>query len=54
MNHFKLAVAQVASIKGDIDANIKTHLKALIKASELNVNYLYPCHLKMRCQAQAR
>ncbi len=40
MNQFKLAVAQVPSVRGDIDANIMTHLKAIIKAGKLGVNYL--------------
>jgi len=36
----KIAVAQVASIKGNIDENIKTHLVAIKKASELGVSYI--------------
>jgi len=40
MTQFKLAVAQVSSIAGDVDANITTHLKAIIKAGQLGVSYL--------------
>ncbi|MCP4326369.1 MAG: carbon-nitrogen hydrolase family protein [Psychromonas sp.] len=40
MHHFKFAIAQVASMKGDVESNIATHLKAIIKASELGVSYL--------------
>lgn len=40
MDNIKVAVAQVSSIKGNVEANIEVHLKALIKASQLGVNYL--------------
>ncbi len=40
MLNLKIAVAQVASVKGDIDENISTHLKAIEKASELGVSYI--------------
>lgn len=40
MNKFKLAVAQVSSIRGDVDSNIATHLKAIMMAGKLDVNYL--------------
>ena len=38
--NLKIAVAQVASVKGDIEENISTHLKAIEKASELGVSYI--------------
>lgn len=40
MSNLKVAVAQVSSIKGDIDENIKTHLVAIEKASQLGVSYI--------------
>ncbi|WOH36404.1 carbon-nitrogen hydrolase family protein [Thalassotalea fonticola] len=40
MPNLKIAVAQVASVKGDVDENISTHLKAVKKASELGVSYV--------------
>ncbi|MGL1957395.1 MAG: carbon-nitrogen hydrolase family protein [Colwellia sp.] len=40
MLDLKVAVAQVASVKGNIDENIITHLKAIEKASELGVSYI--------------
>lgn len=40
MNKFKIAVAQISSVKGNIEANITTHLKAIKKASELGVSYI--------------
>ena len=40
MLNFKFSVAQVASVKGDVDENISTHLKAIEKASELGVSYI--------------
>lgn len=36
----KIAVAQIASIKGDVDANITHHLQAMCTASEREVQYL--------------
>jgi len=35
VSNLKVAVAQVSSIKGDVDKNIKTHLVAIEKASQL-------------------
>lgn len=40
MKNFKISVAQIASVKGDVDENIITHLKAIEKASEIGVSYL--------------
>jgi predicted amidohydrolase len=40
VHNFKLAVAQVSSIKGNIDANIAVHLNAIEKASDLGVAYI--------------
>ncbi len=40
MSNLKIAVAQVPSIKGDVDENIKTHLVAIEKASQLGVSYI--------------
>ncbi|WP_340678987.1 carbon-nitrogen hydrolase family protein [Paraglaciecola sp.] len=40
MQNLKIAVAQVASIKGNIDENIKTHIEAIEKASSLGVSYI--------------
>jgi len=40
VSSFKIAVAQVASIKGNVDKNISTHLKAIEKASVLGVSYI--------------
>lgn len=36
----KIAVAQVTSLKGNVDENISTHLKVIRKASELGVSYI--------------
>jgi predicted amidohydrolase len=36
----KIAVAQIPSIKGNVDDNIKTHLLAIKKASEHGVSYI--------------
>jgi len=38
--NFKISVAQITSVKGDVDENISTHLRAIEKASELGVSYL--------------
>jgi predicted amidohydrolase len=38
--NLKIAVAQVSSIKGDVDENIKTHLVAIEKASQVGVSYI--------------
>jgi len=38
--NFKIAVAQIAAEKGDVNANIMTHLRAIEKASQLGVSYL--------------
>lgn len=40
MSNFKVAVAQVPSINGNVDANIDVHLRAIEKASELAVSYI--------------
>ena len=40
VQNLKIAIAQVSSIKGDIDENISTHLQAVKKASELGVAYI--------------
>lgn len=40
MKSFKIAVAQVSSIKGNIDRNIVVHLNAIEKASDLGVAYI--------------
>ncbi len=40
MNRFKIAVAQIPSVKGDIAANIETHTKAMLKAGERDVSIL--------------
>ena len=40
MNSFKLAVAQVSSVKGDVPANIATHIAAIHKAGENEVSVL--------------
>jgi predicted amidohydrolase len=40
MRNLKIAVAQVTSIKGNIDDNITTHLEAIKKASALGVSYV--------------
>lgn len=40
MPNLKIAVAQVPSIKGNIDENIKVHLMAIEKASLLGVSYI--------------
>lgn len=36
----KIAVAQVTSLKGNVDENINTHLRVIKKASELGVSYI--------------
>ncbi|WDP91488.1 MAG: carbon-nitrogen hydrolase family protein [Desulfobacter sp.] len=38
--NFKLAVAQVPSVKGDVSANIQTHLGAVGKAAQIGVSYI--------------
>lgn len=40
MLNLKIAVAQIGSIKGNIEKNINTHLVAIEKAASLNVAYL--------------
>ena len=40
MQNLKIAVAQVTSIKGNIDKNITIHLEAIEKASMLGVSYI--------------
>ncbi len=40
MKNLKVAVAQISSIRGDIDNNIKTHVNATIKAREEGVSLL--------------
>ncbi|TEW53255.1 carbon-nitrogen hydrolase family protein [Psychromonas sp. RZ22] len=40
MPNLKIAVAQVSSIKGDVDENIKNHLVAIEKASQVGVSYI--------------
>jgi len=40
VHKLKIAVAQVPSIKGDVDANIAVHLNAIEKASRLGVEYI--------------
>ncbi|MDB4837642.1 carbon-nitrogen hydrolase family protein [Marinomonas sp.] len=40
MPNLKIAVAQVSSIKGDIAENIKNHLLAIEKASQVGVSYI--------------
>jgi predicted amidohydrolase len=40
VQNLKIAVAQVPSIKGNIDANIATHLEVIEKAGSLGVAYL--------------
>lgn len=40
MQNLKISVAQIASVKGNVDENIITHLKAIEKASELGVSYI--------------
>jgi len=40
MNSLKIAVAQIHSIKGNVEENTKTHLKAIGKASLEGVHYI--------------
>lgn len=40
MNNFKVAIAQIPSIKGNIKCNITTHLESISKAGEKNVSLL--------------
>jgi len=40
VENLKIAVAQISSLKGDVESNIKTHLLAINKACELNVAYI--------------
>ncbi|MBO1256253.1 carbon-nitrogen hydrolase family protein [Alteromonas sp. 5E99-2] len=40
MSNLKISVAQIASIKGNVDENLSIHLKAIEKASELGVSYI--------------
>ena len=40
MANFKVAVAQITSLKGDVEKNIETHLIAIAKASSLGVSYI--------------
>jgi predicted amidohydrolase len=38
--NFKIAVAQVPSLRGDIEANIETHIRAIKAASQSGVSYI--------------
>ncbi len=40
MDNFKIAVAQIPSIRGDVGVNSETHIKAMIKARECDVSML--------------
>ena len=40
MQNLKIAVAQIPSLKGDVSANIKSHLLAIEKAGKAGVSYL--------------
>ncbi len=40
MSHFRIAAAQVASVFGDIDKNISTHLAAIRAAARYGINVL--------------
>jgi predicted amidohydrolase len=40
MSEFKIAAAQVASVRGDIAANLRTHVAAVTSAAELGVSVL--------------
>lgn len=40
MQNLKIAVAQIPSLKGDVSANIKSHLLAIEKAAKACVSYL--------------
>ncbi|MDA7746448.1 carbon-nitrogen hydrolase family protein [Psychromonas sp.] len=40
MSNFKIAVAQVPSIKADVTKNIEVHLNAIAKASVLDISYI--------------
>jgi len=40
VKNLKISVAQVASIKGNVEANIRAHIKAIDKASKLGVTYI--------------
>lgn len=40
MKNLKVAVAQIPSVKGDVDENVKMHLLAIKKASKEKVDYL--------------
>jgi predicted amidohydrolase len=39
-NNFKISVAQISSTKGDVSANIKTHLDAVKKAANSGISYI--------------
>jgi predicted amidohydrolase len=40
VQNLKIAVAQITSLRGNVDANISTHLNAIKKASELGISYI--------------
>ncbi|MBU2248912.1 MAG: carbon-nitrogen hydrolase family protein [Gammaproteobacteria bacterium] len=40
MSHLKIGVAQIASQRGDVTANLSTHLRAIAIAASEGVNYL--------------
>jgi len=40
VSNLKIAVAQMSSIEGDVDENIKNHLIAIGKASQIGVSYI--------------
>ncbi|MCP4746198.1 MAG: carbon-nitrogen hydrolase family protein [Desulfobacteraceae bacterium] len=39
-NNLKISVAQISSVKGDVSANIRTHLNAVSKAAEHGISYI--------------
>ncbi len=45
MQNLKIAVAQIPSSKGDVSANIKSHLLAIEKAAMTGVSYLILSYL---------
>lgn len=40
VKNLRIAVAQVPSIKGDVNTNVETHLKAIVKAGDSGVSFL--------------
>tara|TARA_R110001583_G_scaffold112917_2_gene263050 strand:- start:2648 stop:3424 length:777 start_codon:yes stop_codon:yes gene_type:complete len=40
MKNLRIALAQISLISGDVDANIKSHLKVIKRASSLKITYL--------------